>query len=60
VLAASGELRSRRLSARSYLRSLRGPLEFAVFARDDPLPALVGPLVTARMLARRLAEGRPV
>jgi predicted ATP-grasp superfamily ATP-dependent carboligase len=60
VLAAGGELRSRRLSARSYLRSLRGPLEFAVFAPDDPLPALVGPLVTARMLARRLAEGRPV
>lgn len=60
LLAAGGELRSRRLSARSYLRSLRGPLEFAVFARDDPLPALVGPLVTARMLARRLAEGRPV
>jgi D-aspartate ligase len=60
LLAAGGELRSRRLSALSYLRSLRGPLEFAVFARDDPLPALVGPLVTARMLARRLAEGRPV
>jgi len=60
MLAAVGELRSGRLSARSYVRSLRGPLEFAVFARDDPLPAFVGPLVTARMLARRMAEGRPV
>ena len=60
VLAAGGELRSGRLSARSYLRSLRGPLEFAVFARDDPLPSLVGPLACARMLARRVVEGRPV
>jgi predicted ATP-grasp superfamily ATP-dependent carboligase len=60
VLAVAGELRAGRLSARSYLRSLRRPLEFAVFALDDPLPSLVGPLVTARMLAGRLVEGRPV
>jgi D-aspartate ligase len=60
VLAAAGELRAGRLSAWSYLRSLRRPLEFAVFARDDPLPSLVGPLVTARMVAGRLVEGRPV
>jgi D-aspartate ligase len=60
VLAVAGELRAGRLSARSYLRSLRRPLEFAVFAADDPLPSLVGPLVTARMLAGRLLEGRPV
>ena len=60
VLAVAGELRAGRLSAWSYLRSLRRPLEFAVFARDDPLPAFVGPLVTARMLAGRLVEGRPV
>jgi D-aspartate ligase len=60
VLAVAGELRAGRLSARSYLRSLRRPLEFAVFALDDPLPSLVGPLATARMLAGRLLEGRPV
>jgi D-aspartate ligase len=60
LLAVAGELRGRRLSARTYLRSLRRPLEFAVFARDDPLPALVGPLRTARLLAGRLVEGRPL
>jgi D-aspartate ligase len=60
VMAVASEVRAGRMSARSYLRSLRRPLEFAVFARDDPLPAFVGPLLTARMLAQRLAEGRPV
>jgi predicted ATP-grasp superfamily ATP-dependent carboligase len=60
VLAVAGELRAGRLSPRAYLRSLRRPLEFAVFARDDPLPSLVGPLATARLLAGRLVEGRPL
>jgi D-aspartate ligase len=60
LLAVAGELRAGRMSARTYLRSLRRPLEFAVFALDDPLPSLVGPLMTARMLAGRLVEGRPV
>lgn len=36
-----GEIRARRLSLGAYLRSLRGPIEFAIFAPDDPLPALV-------------------
>ena len=60
VLAAAGELAAGRLSVREYVRSLRGPLEFAVFATDDPLPSLAGPLLTARLVARRLAAGRPV
>jgi predicted ATP-grasp superfamily ATP-dependent carboligase len=60
MLAVAGELRAGRLSPRAYLRSLRRPLEFAVFARDDPLPSLVGPLATARVLAGRLVEGRPL
>lgn len=30
-----------RLSFKSYMRSLRGPLEFALMAKDDPLPALM-------------------
>jgi D-aspartate ligase len=60
VLAVAGELRAGRLSPRAYLRSLRRPLEFAVFARDDPLPSLVGPLGTARLLTGRLVEGRPL
>src|SRR5829696_1419969 len=59
LLAAAAELRAGRMSARAYLRSLRRPLEFAVFALDDPLPALVGPLATARLVAGRLLEGRP-
>jgi D-aspartate ligase len=60
MLAVVGEMRAGRLSPRSYLRSLRRPLEFAVFAADDPLPSLVGPIATARLLAGRLVEGRPL
>jgi len=60
LLAVAGEVRAGRLSPRAYLRSLRRPLEFAVFAADDPLPSLVGPLATARLLGGRLAEGRPL
>jgi D-aspartate ligase len=60
LLAVAGEVRAGRLSTRAYLRSLRRPLEFAVFAADDPLPSLVGPLATARLLAGRLVEGRPL
>jgi predicted ATP-grasp superfamily ATP-dependent carboligase len=41
LLAAAGEMRRGALSPRAYLRSLQGPLEFAIFAADDPLPALV-------------------
>jgi D-aspartate ligase len=36
----AGEIRRGQLSPYSYLRSLQGPLEFAIFAADDPLPAL--------------------
>jgi predicted ATP-grasp superfamily ATP-dependent carboligase len=60
VLAAAGEMAAGRLSVREYARSLRRPLEFAVFAPDDPLPSLAGPLLTARLVARRVAAGRPV
>jgi predicted ATP-grasp superfamily ATP-dependent carboligase len=60
MLAVVGEMRAGRLSPRAYLRSLRRPLEFAVFAADDPLPSLVGPIATARLLAGRLVEGRPL
>ncbi|HEX2413516.1 MAG TPA: ATP-grasp domain-containing protein [Solirubrobacteraceae bacterium] len=60
VLAVAGEVRAGRLSTRAYLRSLRRPLEFAVFARDDPLPSLAGPLATVRLLGGRLVEGRPL
>ena len=53
LLAASSEMRRGNLSLADYLRSLRPPLQFAVFARDDPRPfaATVPSLVTR--LARR-------
>jgi D-aspartate ligase len=38
---ASEEILRRRLSLADYLRSFRGPLETAIFAWDDPLPALL-------------------
>jgi predicted ATP-grasp superfamily ATP-dependent carboligase len=41
VPTALGEIRSGRLSPFGYLSSLRGPIEFAVLAWDDPVPALV-------------------
>ena len=60
LLAVAGELAAGRLSLRDYARSLRRPLEFAVFAPDDPLPSLVAPLLAARLVADRLIAGRPV
>jgi D-aspartate ligase len=40
VPTAFGAIRDGRLSLRAYLSSLRGPIEFAVLAADDPLPAI--------------------
>ncbi len=41
------EIRQKRLSLGSYLRSLRGSVEYAVLAADDPVPALLEvPLVS--------------
>jgi D-aspartate ligase len=39
-VAALVEVRRSRLTATSYLRSLRPPIELGVFAFDDPLPAV--------------------
>jgi D-aspartate ligase len=41
VPAAIHEILRGRLSLRTYLRSLRGPAEFALMAADDPLPGLL-------------------
>jgi D-aspartate ligase len=41
VPAALHEMFRGRLSLRSYLRSLRSPVEFALMASDDPLPGLL-------------------
>jgi D-aspartate ligase len=54
------EIRRGRLSVRAYLRSLRGPREHAIFARDDPLPGLLELPLLASVLARRLARGSGV
>jgi predicted ATP-grasp superfamily ATP-dependent carboligase len=49
-----------RLSARSYLRTLLGGVEGAIFARDDPAPALLELPLLARTLLRRILRGSPV
>jgi len=41
VPAAFQEMLRGRLNLREYLQSLRGPLQFALAAADDPLPALM-------------------
>ena len=41
------------LSPRDYLVSMRGPREFAIFALDDPVPALVDAPLLALMAMRR-------
>ncbi|HEY1756899.1 MAG TPA: hypothetical protein VGG72_16115 [Bryobacteraceae bacterium] len=53
VVAAWQEMRAGNLSFGGYLRSLRTPLEFAVFAKDDPLPGILDlPLMVTRVLRR--------
>jgi len=49
-----------RLSLGSYLTSLRGSLEFAVFAWDDPMPGFLGLPLFAAMVGRRFLKGRAV
>ena len=55
---AVGEIRAGRLSVGAYVRSLRGPIEFAILAPDDPLPALVE-VPAALALAWRRRTARP-
>ena len=49
-----------RMSLRTYLRSLRGPLEGAIFARDDPAPGLLEVPLLASILVQRLVHGDAV
>jgi predicted ATP-grasp superfamily ATP-dependent carboligase len=49
-----------RLSLRTYLRSLRGPVESAIFVRDDARPALAELPIVARLALRRLLRGQGV
>ena len=57
VPAAIQEIRSGRLSLRSYLRSLRGPVESAIFAWDDPSPGLLDLPLLACTLGKRVFRG---
>lgn len=54
------EIRRRRMSVHEYIRSLRGPRESAIFAKDDPVPGLVEVPMLAATLVRRLARGSAV
>ena len=54
--AVVAELRARRLAPGDYLRSVLAPKERAIFARDDPLPALLElPLHLGKAVIRRTA-----
>ena len=57
LAAAVCEMIAGRLSPLRYLRSFRRPLAWAVFAWDDPLPALLDlPLSAVRIAARALGR----
>jgi predicted ATP-grasp superfamily ATP-dependent carboligase len=54
-VAACQEMAGGDLALKDYLAAFRAPLEFAAFAADDPLPAVLDlPLVLSRLLTRRL------
>jgi D-aspartate ligase len=57
--AALGHFRAGGLSLGSYLYSLRRPLEFAIWAADDPLPSLfeIPALLRATLKIRRTLAG---
>jgi predicted ATP-grasp superfamily ATP-dependent carboligase len=57
---ASREILERRLSPLEYLRSLRGPIEFAILAGDDPLPALAEIPTALRLARQRRGSARPL
>lgn len=52
------ELSAGRMRAREYFKSLRGPLEFAIYAHDDPAPALADLPLLALIAARRTLQRR--
>jgi D-aspartate ligase len=55
IVAACQEMAAGHLAPRNYLSSLRGPLQFAAFAADDPLPGVLDvPLAFARVFTKRL------
>jgi D-aspartate ligase len=54
------EMMRGRLSPRTYVSSLRGPRESAIFARDDPWPGVSEVPMLVGVLARRLLHGDAV
>ena len=58
VRAAARELREGRLTPRQYLKSLRRPLVFPLFARDDPVPAVLEFPLFSSVLFRRFRRLR--
>jgi predicted ATP-grasp superfamily ATP-dependent carboligase len=57
---AAREIARGRMSLRSYLRSLRGPLEGAIFAGDDPAPGVAEIPLLLLILVRRVLRGDAV
>jgi D-aspartate ligase len=55
---AIGEILSGGFSLASYLRSVRGPKEFAIFTWDDPLPGLLDLPLFAYSLGKRAATSK--
>jgi predicted ATP-grasp superfamily ATP-dependent carboligase len=55
VIAVSQEIWAGSLAPADYLKSLHGPLVFAAFAADDPMPGIVdAPLALSNLFTRRL------
>jgi predicted ATP-grasp superfamily ATP-dependent carboligase len=54
---AAREILGRRLSLRDYLRSVKPPIVEAIYAKDDPVPALVDLPVLALIASRRRGDG---
>jgi len=57
VPVSISEIRAGRLSVLDYLSSLRGPIEFAVLAPDDPVPALLEVPAALYLAWRRHTSG---
>jgi len=58
IPAALAEIAAGRLTLTAYLRSLHRPLVSAIFAWDDPLPAILEAPFFAPIMYRRLLGGR--
>ncbi len=55
MLAIISGIRHGKMRLLDYFRSLKRPLELAIFAVDDPLPAIVEALLLAQVVLRRKA-----